>query len=588
MNQINILDPETIDKIAAGEVVERPASVVKELIENSIDAGADAVTVEIKDGGKSMIRVSDNGKGISPEDVPIAFMRHTTSKISSSADLDHIASFGFRGEALSSIAAVSRVELITRDKESITAVRYVCEGGKEISSSEIGAPYGSTFIVRDLFFNTPAREKFLKTAASEASSVISVVENLALSHPDVSMTLITDGKKRLFTSGSGNLLECAYQVYGRDITRAMIRISAECPLASVEGYLGRPVISRGNRSFELFFVNGRYVHSTLLSKATEEGYRGMLMQHRYPFVLLNVRTDPSLVDVNVHPQKLEVRFSDQAEIYDEVMQAVRRALTQNDRIEKAPAVSEAAVREKIIPEVTEKEITIPQAFEEKRIKEEVIRKPLIKDIAPEPDYAQADLFEKTPEIKKNVRIIGQTLGTYILFEYDGEFFICDQHAAHEKVMYEKFLRSYREKTVHTQQIIPRMIQLSPSQKIVFEECLEKLADLGFEIEEFGKGEYRVCGVPSDIFGADTDDLFREITDDIAAGGRRDPETVLEKIALRSCKSAVKANDRLSLTEQQALISQLMTLDDPYRCPHGRPTVIKYTRYDLDRQFNRIV
>ena len=606
MNRIEVLDQNTIDKIAAGEVVERPASVAKELIENAIDSGANAITVEIKNGGIDFIRITDNGCGIPSDQVRAAFLRHATSKLRDISDLNTISSLGFRGEALSSISAVSQVELITRDSDSVTGVRYVIEGGVEKSFEEIGAPYGTTFIMRNLFFNTPARAKFLKSNVSEQNAVTSYVEQLALSHPDISFKYIAGGSTKIYTSGNGSLKEAVYQIYGKDAARQLIPISQKSENVGVSGFLGRAEASRGNRNFEIYFVNGRYVRDKIISKAIEDGYQGNLMQHRYPFTILNFEMDKDKVDVNVHPAKLEIRFSKQQEIYGEISEIVRSQLLENQSIPETPLFNakekpSGASSAKEKSGVTAEKTPVPS-----------YKKPdsslsSLKSV-PEPfEYKRRDSLKKTPElvverqitffendritpekIKKH-RIVGQVFETYFLVEIEDKFYIVDQHAAHEKVLYERLIKNLDGHKKLSQMLMPSaVLSLSIGEAALLKENLEAFEKFGFEIEEFGGREFRITAVPADLYSVDIQELFLEILDGLDEPSSKTPQILAEKIASKSCKAAVKANMRLSEAEAKELIDELFALEDPYHCPHGRPVMISFSHYELDRKFKRIV
>ena len=613
MNKIEVLDRNTIDKIAAGEVVERPASVVKELMENAVDSGASAITVEIKNGGIDFIRITDNGCGIPSDQVRTAFLRHATSKLRDISDLSSIASFGFRGEALSSICAVSQVELITRDAESVTGVRYVINGGVEKSFEEIGAPFGTTFIMRNLFYNTPARAKFLKSQVSESNAVTAVVEQIALSHPEVSFTYITGGSTKLYTSGSGSLMETVYSVYGRDAAKQLIEISYSGENVSLSGFIGRAESSRGNRNLEIYFVNGRYVHDKIISKAIEDGYRGNLMQHRYPFTVLNINVDKNKVDVNVHPAKMEVRFSKQQEIYNEISDAIRRTLLENQSIpqvsfdKKVELKPQPPIFEK--PAVSKKDTNLIKTEantnlvdtssnttkpEKKSIPEpfEYNRREALKSVPELVAEKQISLFESDkvkPEKANQYRIIGQVFETYLLVELENKLYIIDQHAAHEKIIYERLMKNAAEQASVSQMLMPSaVLSLTRAEAEILKNNINVFEDFGFEIEEFGGSEFRITATPADLCNADTDELIKEILADLDGVSTGERRVISERIALRSCKAAVKANMKLSTIEAEKLISELLQLEDPYHCPHGRPVIISFTHYELDRKFKRIV
>lgn len=647
MAKINILDNQTIDKIAAGEVVERPASVVKELVENAIDAGADAITVEIKDGGTSLIRVTDNGGGIEKSQVENAFLRHATSKIASADDLTKLVSLGFRGEALASIAAVSQVELITKMPEELTGVRFLIEGGVEKEREEIGAPGGTTLLVRNLFYNTPPRKKFLKQPRTEGSYVADLMEHLAMSNPQVSFKFLLNGQNRFYTTGSGDLREIVYRIYGKDIADALMDFHCEQDGMTVTGLLGKPVINRANRSYEIFYINGRYIRSTLISKAVEEGYREYLMQHKFPFCILHFQIDTEKIDVNVHPSKMEVRIADAPDFYETVRAAVEDALREREMIpevslsepektkEKAAGGSGGRTRE-TAPEPFEKrriarvheavgsdmpgqpasdvvEMPFPEVageprqaasiraiYEKSRPAEaNVLRQTAVyradgrKDTVREEDAEQLSMFDDkllSAKAKEQYEIIGQLFETYWLISYQDKLLIVDQHAAHEKVRYERLMRRFREKEVVSQQINPPLIVTLNNQE---KECLlsrmEDFEALGFAIEEFGGNDYAIRGVPLDLYGYAEGTFFYEILDELAAETvAGTPESVRMRIATMACKAAVKGNMRMSRTEMETLVDELLTLDNPYNCPHGRPTIISMSRQELERKFKRIV
>ena len=728
MPQITLLSQETIDKIAAGEVVERPSSVVKELVENAIDAKATAVTVEIKEGGISFIRITDNGCGIERSQVPLAFLRHSTSKIKSVEDLMCISSLGFRGEALSSIAAVAQVELITKTYGELTGTRYVIEGSKEKENEEVGAPDGTTFIVRNLFYNTPARRKFLKTAQTEGNYIGDLMERLALSHPDVSFKFINNGQTKMHTSGNSNEKDMIYHIYGRDITASILPVNVENEYFKVKGFIGKPLISRGNRNYENYFINGRYIKSALLSKAIEEAYKGFMMQHQYPFCVLYFTMDTELLDVNVHPTKMELRFSNNEEIYRKLYQIIRDTLTHKEFIPEVPM--EEKKPEKRAPI----DIKTPEPFEKRRIQD--LRTSIAKDSPYEPKYPNRDrltgqnpvrpvisvtpaapvkselaatksadvptqgiptsqsapqqevvdskpenlsVFEKllsskksqsessvnskaadvvmesssymaepeqeipegieepqqeilepitekeqqkmpetiveketqtastevsyeqqtfldeesgflTKDAAKKHRIIGQLFDTYWLIEYEDKLFIIDQHAAHEKVLYERTMKRVREKEFSSQRISPPIIlTLSLEEQEMLERYEEQISAFGYEIEPSGGKEYAITAIPADFEAVDMKSMFIDMLDDFTnISGREAPELILEKVASMSCKAAIKGGNHISRPEAEQLIDELLTLENPYHCPHGRPTIISMTKYEIERKFKRIV
>ena len=636
MRKIAVLSQNTIDKIAAGEVVERPASVVKELVENAIDAGATAITVEIKEGGISFIRVTDNGGGIPKEQVPLAFLRHATSKITQAEDLLQITSLGFRGEALSSISAVSQMEVITKAPEDFMGVRYVIEGGQEKVLEDVGAPNGTTMLVRNLFFNTPARKKFLKTAMTEAGYVSSYMEQLALSHHNISFKYMVNGQLRLHTSGNANLKDVIYGIYGRDITRELLPVQYEVSGLSVSGFIGKPSIARGNRNFENYYINGRYVKSKLLMKAIEEAYKPYMMQHKYPFVCLQYDIHGEDVDVNVHPTKMEVRFQNQSAIYNATYDLITDALAGKEIIPEVSLTPKPAVGEKQA-QIKEEKIPVPEPFEKNRIAEEKpvyapvgLRpasaepkteskaepinvnepiKPREPEIQAKPEEQKKEAFPKekqavekaeqlelfdnrllSKEARIHHRIIGQLFDTYWLVEYDNKFYIIDQHAAHEKVLYERFLKEFAKKEILSQMISPpSLISLNLQENNLLKANLEIFREFGFEISEFGGKEYSIHAVPANIYGVSVQELFIQILDSLEQEHvSKTPDILAERIATAACKAAVKGNNRLSVKEADALIDELLSLENPYNCPHGRPTIISMTKYELEKKFKRIV
>ena len=643
MPNIAILNQETIDKIAAGEVVERPCSVVKELVENAIDAGSTAITVEIKEGGISFIRITDNGCGIERDQVAVAFYRHSTSKIRSAEDLLTVKSLGFRGEALSSISAVARVELITKTYDELTGTRYVIEGSKELSNEEIGAPDGTTFIVKDLFYNVPARRKFLKTAQTEGSYISDMVEKLALSHPDISFKFINNNQTKLHTSGNGNRKDIIYHIFGREISSSLLEVKHECEYFKVEGFIGKPVITRGNRNYENYFINGRYVKSNILSRAIEEAYKSFLMQHQYPFTVLYF-TFFSELDVNVHPTKMELRFDNNNEIYVELCDTIYAILSHKEMIPEVPVDSTPAPK-KIVHEYKE---PIPEPFEKRRINEvraaesrsvygqsvkSAAKAPAVNEqltdntskmqtakasasalvagtgnsveLTPETstayepaqvvtgtqqtlgDYDKVFLTESS---KKQFSIIGQLFKTYWLIEFEDKLYIIDQHAAHEKVLYEKTMARLANKDFTSQRISPPIVMTLDARECeMLEKYRPQIEQFGYEVEHFGGKEYMISAIPDNLFNIDMKDLFIEMLDDFSnATGRQTPDIITEKVASMSCKAAVKGNDKLTLPEINKLIDELLSLDNPYNCPHGRPTIISMSKYEIEKKFKRIV
>ena len=673
MANIQVLDQITIDKIAAGEVIERPSSIVKELVENSIDAGATAVTVEIKEGGISFIRITDNGCGIPKAEVPLAFLRHSTSKIRSVEDLTYVASLGFRGEALSSIAAIAQVELITKEKDSLLGTRYQIEGGVEKKIEETGARDGSTFLIHQIFYNTPARRKFLKTPMTEASHVNELMIRLALSHPEVSFEFINNGQSKLHTSGNGRLKDVIYQVFGREITQNLIEIDESIPGLKVTGYIGKPLISRGNRNYENYYINGRYVKSGIIAKGIEDAYKDFTMQHKYPFTVLHFTMDGSDLDVNVHPTKMELRFSRQQDVYNFVYQAVKNALNHKEliprvelpEVKSVPKTTITPVEKSVVvpvvtpkvetkavtkvepvvnkpvaptvkPDVVEKEENKNLDYFMKKMKERVAsyhnqnsqaevksvtgvhrqtekaqmdrikesvnyRKtqeekvpvtPIVKETPEKTE--QLNLFEEkllTKESVKQHKIIGHVFDTYWLVQFNDELFIIDQHAAHERVLYEKTLHGMKEREFTSQYLSPPIIlNLSKQEEEVLNNHMDTFTKIGFEIEAFGGDSYAIRAVPDNLFSIAKKELLIEMLDNMVDGitSNEAPDILAEKVASMSCKAAVKGNARLSASEMETLIGELLKLENPYHCPHGRPTIIAMSKKELEKKFKRIV
>lgn len=645
MAKIQLLDQKTIDNIAAGEVIERPASVVKELVENAVDAKANAVTVEIKDGGMTLIRVTDNGIGIPKDQVKTAFLRHATSKIRSVEDLLSVSSLGFRGEALSSISAVAQVELVTKTAESFSGVSYKIYGGEEEAFEDIGAPDGTTFLVKNLFYNTPARRKFLKSATTEAGYVEQMMVHIALSHPEISFKFIHNNKNKIYTSGNGKVKDIIYHIYGRDVAGALIPLEAQNEDVKVTGFVAKPYVSRGNRNYESYFINGRYIKSSIIYKAIEEGYRTFTMKHRYPFVCLDFKIDQELLDVNVHPTKMEIRFRNGREIYELVVDAVRAALLQKDLVQD---VLRETPKKKELPKT--KEVKKPEPFEVNRRKEEIqkveqqgqgvqqkvekqrqgVQQQIEKPSHPvkktltasesskntkKPTYAglnyntQKKEFPqyKTDELSSNQmtlredpvfsvqaradrKILGQLFKTYWLIEYEDQLFIMDQHAAHEKVNYERLMKNFKEKEIYSQRLEPPMVvTVSMTEAEALTRYKDAFAGLGFTIESFGGNEYCIREVPANLYGIGERDLFMELLDAVSQeNGTLDTEVIASKIATMACKMSIKGNQRVSLMEVEHLLDELMKLENPYQCPHGRPTIIKMSKYEIDKKFKRIV
>ena len=639
LSHIHILDEQTIDQIAAGEVVERPVSVVKELVENALDAGADSISVEIEGGGMDLIRITDNGRGIPADQVQLAFFRHATSKIETARDLFSITSLGFRDEALSSISSVARVDVVTRTADSLSGWHYVIEGGTELISEEAGAPLGTCFTVRDLFYNTPVRRGFMKSPQTEASYIVTLMEHLSLSRPGAAMRLTVEGKLRLQTSGSYSLKDIIYSLFCREVAAHLRPVDLEKDGMRVEGYAGEPSINRGNRGGELLFVNGRFVKSPLLMKAIEQAYHGLAMQHKFPVAVLRLTMPPELVDVNVHPQKTEVRFRDEKIVFDLVYRGVRDALFARDLIPE-PEKDEEAKTEKrataadspVRPEAPRPAVSYtpprPETFREtvdyrvdadRRLLDQILAAPgpsvpasspaapPTPPAAPEtrtPDLSaapapvpvespvQATLFEEkilSPEKESSFRLIGQVFDTYWLMEYGGWFLLADQHAVHEKILYERTMRSLKDKQATTQQLMPPLVlSLSAAQQEVLRRFESSFTALGFEIESLGGREIRLDGVPDNLFSLSAKDLFLDMLDELAEERVTAPSMIDEKVALMSCKAAVKGNDPLAHEEAEALLKELLKLENPYTCPHGRPTMIRMSKTDLEKKFKRIV
>lgn len=623
---ITLLDQNTINKIAAGEVVERPSSVVKELVENAIDAGATAITVEIKEGGISFIRVTDNGSGINKDEIEIAFKRHATSKIKSIEDLMAVSSLGFRGEALASIAAVSQVELITKTADSLSGVRYTIDGGVPGEVAEIGAPEGTTFIVRNLFYNTPVRRKFLKTATTEGGYIGSLVEYLALSHPDISFRFISNNQNKLHTSGNMNLKDIIYNVYGRDITNNLYEISGKSQDIEVSGFIGKPMVVRGNRTYENYYINGRYIKSSIITKAIEDAYKGFIMPHNYPFSAIHFKINPAIIDVNVHPTKMELRFSNNEYIYNFVYDTCLKALNSKELIAEvsvpdhvAVKMQEAPVVRNVMPDVKlpEKNVSdsmpcktetksaesakaeikpkrLPEPFEIKgslqMVKEDKVRYEAVTKSEPP---KQMNLFENKlldENSRNKYRIIGQLFDTYWLIEFEDKFYMMDQHAAHEKVLYERTMNKLHNKTIGTQMILPPIVlSLNMHEEEIYKTNQDIFKRLGYEIEEFGGNEYKVTGIPAGLPKMDYKQLLIDVLDGLSEeSAGKDPDIITEKVASMSCKAAVKGNNRLSFNEAFELMDELMRADNPYNCPHGRPTLIMMSRYEIEKKFKRIV
>lgn len=707
MGHIALLDQNTINQIAAGEVIERPAAVVKELVENSIDAGANAITVEIKDGGISFIRITDNGSGIEEEDIPLVFLRHSTSKIRTATDLLTVSSLGFRGEALSSVAAIAQVELVTKTSASFSGIRYLLAGGEEKSLEHIGCPNGTTFIIRNLFYNTPARRKFLKSPVTEAGYIHDIMERLIVSHPHISFKFINNNQVKLHTSGNNNLKDNIYHVYGREITSHLEYVESQNNGVNIHGFIAKPVVTRGNRNYENYFVNNRFIKSGLIYKAIEEAYKPYIMSHRYPFTTLFIEIDPEMIDVNVHPAKIEIRFKNSEEVYQSIYHTIKNALEKKEHIPKVALVEEKEERQvekrtpepfeinrlniikenstnveqkeqdlstsvernqyeansssshvegsqyrsnsnanhieryrnssnkgtgsdinnlhlsaEVLKEVNQTEIGVlnkvvtdpsgtiqeqnasdqlqsnqlqDSSMNEKSIYGQLLEEQFIKNNSSSQNtVAEHSVQEQfsflSEEAVKEHRIIGQVFSTYWIVEYGKEMFLIDQHAAHEKVLYEKIMASLKEKGVNSQLLNPPIIiTFSLGEEELLKQNMDAFVQIGFEIEEFGGREYAIRSVPNDFYGLDVKDLFIEIFDALAENSySKTPEMILEKIASLSCKAAVKGNTRLSFEEAKELIDMLLILENPYHCPHGRPTIISMSKYEIEKKFKRIV
>lgn len=685
MSKIHVLNQDTINKIAAGEVIERPMAVVKELTENAIDAGAGAITVEVKDGGKALIRMTDNGVGMNEEDVRLAFTPHATSKIDDAEDLLRVSTLGFRGEALASISSVSQLEMVTKTRNELMGCRYEADGGKERTLEAVGCPDGTTILVRNLFFNTPARLKFLKSSPTEAGYINTLIERLALSHPDISFRFINQNQTKLHTSGNGNLKDVIYHIYGKDITSNLLEVDASEVSCQVKGFIGKPIISRGNRNYMNYFINGRYIKSSTIHKAIEDAYQPYTMQHRYPFTVLHFTVAPELVDINVHPQKMEIRFSDAQGIYQSVYHAISEALKHREFI---PEVSLASPASKPVPkkgQATAKPVREPEMFEKKRMQsvqileeikkqDEILKQQgimresavygkqdradaskIMDDVsdmestkaagnavpnirqteeavstAPNigqteeagstaPNIGQVEIVENivqntehTKEVKynvhnpvqesffdkgilseqaqKEVKIIGQVFDTYWILQYDNAMYMVDQHAAHEKVLYERFMKQFSEKKPMVQLLQPPVVlTLTMQEEQAVKEHMSVFEELGYQIEPFGGREYVVNGVPAHLPQIGNEELLKEVIDAMVdEHSRPTPDILKDKIASMSCKAAVKGNNRLPREQMEELLRELMTLENPYHCPHGRPTMIKMTKTELDKKFKRIV
>ncbi len=704
---INVLDQITIDKIAAGEVIERPSSVVKELVENSIDSGATAITIEIKDGGMSFIRITDNGSGINRDEVRTAFLRHATSKLIKVEDLLELSSLGFRGEALSSIASVGQVELITKEKDSVCGIRYQIHGGKEVSYEEIGCPDGTTIIVRNLFYNTPARKKFMKSPTTEMSYIYDLICRISMSHPEISFKFTANNTNKLFTSGNGKLKDIIYHIYGRDITSNLIDVNRKFNTLEISGYIAKPAVSRGNRSFEDYYVNNRYVKNPVITKAIEDAFRTFVMIHKFPFTVLNFKIDPAQIDVNIHPAKREMKFMNESDIYNYTYDTIREALLHRELIpevtpgKQKPAetlnhrntgsapepfekqrreqigIKPAAVKEaerpynikpiikpennpyaRILNRVPDQPQNIPnnpvsQQAQTQQATQQSQPQPVNESTpatsalsadqenitdkdnsvnvsritseiavtntqagegtatqtkttthaevaAPQPQvpekekkYSQLDMFGTkmlSEEARPKHRLIGQVFKTFWLIEYDKKLFIMDQHAAHEKVKFEELMNNYRNKKAIPQYLMPPAIVTLTADEITFlNDNMEFFENLGYTIESFGGREYKLSSVPANLFGIDGRELFLEFIGELSENNKNSTITAfIAKLSTMACKAAIKGNTEISFKEADVLIDQLLKLENPYTCPHGRPTLISMTEAELEKKFKRIV
>ena len=677
---IKVLDQATINKIAAGEVVERPSSVVKELVENAIDAGASAITVEIKDGGTTFIRITDNGAGIQKEEVPTAFVRHATSKILSVEDLLCIRSLGFRGEALASIAAVAQVECISKTATDLTGIRYEIHGSKEVAKEEIGAPTGTTIIVRNLFYNVPARKKFLKTTMTEAGYITDLIIRLALSHPDISFKYIMNGSNKIATSGNGKLQDVIYQIYGKDVSSNLLPIKRQVGDFKMEGYIGKAYVSKGNRSFEHYFINGRSIRSNIMNRAIEEGYKSFVMIHKFPFTALHLTLDSNKLDVNVHPQKMEFKYADNEQLFRFVKDTIRQALLSEEMIQDVSLRSAKEEKEILIEQQKKQLLHVPEPFEkqarmirtkqmadtdktqlreslelksepkasvipevsaepEANVTPEVSVEPkasiapevsvepkasVIPEVSAEPEASvtsetltqpegkiypgqEVKLAEKhtselkgtqlelpveqfmSKEARKKHRLIGQVFKTYWMIEYDNKLYVVDQHAAHEKVMFERLMKKMSEKTVLSQHLLPpKVLHLSGVEHITVMQNLNLFQQAGFELEDFGDDSIVLRAMPDDIMGVDPELLFQELLGVLVDNiGTLSIDFFVEKLSGMACKAAIKGNTTISDKEADTLIDEMLSLDNPYNCPHGRPTMIAISQYELERKFKRI-
>jgi DNA mismatch repair protein MutL len=609
MSKIRILDDNLITKIAAGEVVERPASVVKELIENSIDAGASIIEVEIENGGISLIKITDNGHGIEKDDVEIAFLRHTTSKIKNEDDLYNIRTLGFRGEALASICAVSKVEMITKTKNDLTGTKIYIEGGEIIDKIECGAPDGTTIIVKDLFYNTPARLKFLKTPSREAMIVSEIVQSLALSNENISFKYKNNGKIVFATKGDGNLLNAIISLYGRQIKDNLLKIDYEENDIKIEGYIGNNALGKNNRNYQTLFINGRLIKNKTINAAIENVYRSYSTLDKFPFYIVKITMNPQLIDVNVHPTKAEVKFQNDQEIYRLVYKAIQNAFATTASVPKV--IIDLNIEKNFSPEIKSEEITFsfnkqdkqsleksdsdvfnsykPNVKEDKQeyINENTNKEKFMEEVK---NFEDEEIIDnKTSALFPKLVPIGQIHLTYIIAEAENEFYIIDQHAAHERVLYEKYLDEYQRTAIHSQTLLtPKIIDLKTSDKEFLLENIENFAKIGFVIEDFGGNSISLRSVPVIYGNPNYIDVFNEILNEIVQSSGGFLNSINKIIYTMACKGAIKAGDKLTLSEMNKLIDDLRRCKNPYSCPHGRPTLIRMSYDDLEKKFRRIL
>ncbi len=619
MPKINILPKEIYQLIAAGEVVERPSSIVKEMIENSVDAGAKNITVEIKNGGSTYIRITDDGCGIEKGEIKKVFVSHATSKISDKEDLNSISTLGFRGEAMASISAVAKVELLTKSENENIGTRYEISGGEEISFDDAGCPKGTTIVVRDIFYNTPARMKFLKKDVTEGNAVAGIVDRMAISHPEISFRFIRDGKQTLITSGNGELVSAIYSVFGKEVSESLIPVDYSYENMKLTGFASKPASSRKSRAMQFFFINGRLIKSQTAMAALEQAYKNSIMVGRFPMCVLNIEINPSLVDVNVHPAKIEVRFANEKPIFDLIYYGVKTAVEADRSVKKAeltPKIEQVYD----IPKKTysskvdffkkKEDSPVQQAFrlEPKRDfrqvssptldftnhgdrESEVVKIPVIQ--SKEPDAflkknEQGNEQTATVDEKENIsfRLVGEAFNTYLIAEIDKELYFIDKHAAHERMNYEKLKA---QSTVEVQMLLsPVAVALSKDEFEVITENSDLLVKCGFETEPFGESTVVVRAVPSLVGDSDIKDLITEIAQKLLEH-KTDitPDKIDWIYHSASCRGAVKAGDRTTPREQELFIKKLLSMPNIRFCPHGRPVFIKISKYDIEKQFGRV-